>query len=262
MCVIAVKTKGVDFAPASAIRRCIATNPDGFAMAWNQDGEIRVYKTMDPEKALAKYEELASGLDPKTTAMVFHARIATHGSKGIANCHCWDHDGRIAFAHNGILRNIGNHDDQTDSETFFRDYFVPALDGVGMEYAMRIARLVAEPSGSKFAFLSPDGEIWMVGYWQKAEFKDRKGKVYFSNSSYIEYNTYGCASQAADGYSSKLYESEKKAYGEIFKKAFAPAPKPSKKKAMSKNDALYVRRASDGRAIVAEPFTIASLFGK
>ena len=63
MCVIVVKCKGSDFAPAEAIERCIQTNPHGFAIAWNEGGHVKTFKTMNPSEAMAKYMELTATLD-------------------------------------------------------------------------------------------------------------------------------------------------------------------------------------------------------
>ena len=196
MCVIAIKHKGSDWIPVEAIIQCVKSNPHGFAIGWNQEGRLYTFKTMDPKEAVRKYVEL-TGLDPRETALVFHARVATHGSHNIANCHMWDHQGRVAFAHNGVLRNIPVKGDMTDSETFFRNLFVPAWEALGWDYALEMSAAVANPSGSKFAFITPDGEIRTVGEWVKYQFTDKatgeplRGKAYFSNRSFMPAYDYG-----------------------------------------------------------------------
>jgi len=184
MCIIAVKFKGSDFPPLDAIRNCAENNPDGFSMAWNEDGALKTYRTMDKAEAIARYYTLSTTLDPAKTALVFHARIATHGSKKLENCHCWTYGDRIAFAHNGILRNVPNRDDMTDSETFFRDIFIPALEGVGAAYALNLAEIISKDSSSRMAFIGVTGEVALAGDWVKEQFKDLKGKIYFSNGTY------------------------------------------------------------------------------
>ena len=201
MCVIVVKCKGSDFAPAEAIERCIQTNPHGFAIAWNEGGHVKTFKTMNPSEAMAKYMELTATLDPRETAMLFHARIATHGSHRVENCHCWVHHGPhgdICFAHNGVLTNIPAMDDMTDSETFFRDYFVPALDNVDkddpeMTFSLRMSRAIIGDANSKFAFLDGNGRIWMSSGrnpYVKKQFPGLRGKIYFSNDNWMPRNTF------------------------------------------------------------------------
>lgn len=193
MCIIVVKIKGSDFPSEKIIRSCMDSNPHGFSMAWNgPDKLVHNFKSMDKEKALAKYRELSSTLDPAVTGFIFHARIATHGSHKVENCHCWVEpvvtdkgSFQIAFAHNGILHNIPNRDDMTDSETFFQDYFLPVLRTLGWEQAKKTAKAIIG-SGNKFAFLCNSGNIEMMGDgFVKHQEPDKKGKCYYSNSSFM-----------------------------------------------------------------------------
>jgi len=186
MCVIVLKFKGADFPSKNVIKACMKANPDGYAAAWNQDGRLQTFRTMDEAAMLAKYDEIRR-LDPKTTGLVFHARIATHGSKTLANCHCWTNDNEtIAFAHNGILHNIGNRDDMTDSETFFRDYFLPIMEGCGAAMAAKVANVVI--GNSKFAFIYPNGDIVPLGYYMKDVEAGHKGTIYFSNMNWVHHS--------------------------------------------------------------------------
>jgi len=191
MCVIVCKCKGSDFAPLEVIEKCIQRNSDGFSIAWNQNGQLMTFKTMNPTEAMSKYKELAETLDPIVTAMLFHARLATHGSKKVENCHCWT-DGTLAFTHNGVL-SIPNRDDMTDSETFFRDLFLPAVAGCGFEYAMRMAKAVIGKTNNKFAVMDKDGHVYFVAGekpFEKKQFPGLRGKIYFSNTLWQPQNTF------------------------------------------------------------------------
>lgn len=130
MCILIAKPIGAQFPAIEAIQNSVDNNPDGFALAYNHGGEIVTYKTMSAARFIAKYRRLAATIDPSTTAMIIHARIATHGAKGLKNCHCWKsfagEAAEMAFAHNGIL-SVPNRNGMTDSETFLRDYFEPAF---------------------------------------------------------------------------------------------------------------------------------------
>lgn len=187
MCIIAIKFKGTDFIPAKNIKACCDNNGDGFAMAWNHNGRLKVFKTMDKNEFVAHYITTIKELDPKETGMVIHARIATHGSKRVENCHLWT-EGELAFAHNGILSNIPARDDLTDSETFFRDYFLPVVRTNGWEFALKMSRAII--GSSKFAWINANGDICPMGDYIKEEFDGLKGKHYFSNRSYIPRSDY------------------------------------------------------------------------
>ncbi len=186
MCIIVVKCKGADFPPKEVIARCMENNAHGFSMAWNDDGKVRTFRTMNPSEMMSRYEAFISTTDPRQTGLLFHARIATHGTKRVENTHCFTH-GELAFCHNGILRNIQNRDDLTDSETFFRDLFVPAMEGCGLEFAFKMSKALIADSNNKFAFLQGDGSITLVcggNGFLKEQFPGLRGKIYFSNASY------------------------------------------------------------------------------
>lgn len=197
MCIIVVKCKGTDFAPKEVIARCMKTNPHGFSMAWNRGGQIEVFRTMDPSEMMARYEQLTHELDPRESAMLFHARKATHGSCKVENTHCFTYGepAVLAFCHNGILHNIKNRDDMTDSETFFRDLFIPAMEGCGETFAYKMAKAIVETTGNKFAFLNKDGKVTFVRgegvEFSKQQFPGLRGKIYFSNDGWRPVNAFG-----------------------------------------------------------------------
>lgn len=193
MCIIVAKIKGSDFPSEQIIRNCMDNNPHGFSMAWNgPDKLVHNFKTMNSDEALAKYRELSASLDPEKTGFIFHARIATHGSHKVENCHCWVEpvstekgDFQIAFAHNGVLRNVPNRDDMTDSETFFQDYFLPVLRTLGWDTAKKVAKAIIG-FGNRFAFLCNSGNIELMGdEFIKHQEPGKKGKCYYSNSSFM-----------------------------------------------------------------------------
>lgn len=196
MCIIVVKCKGADFAPKETIARCMETNPHGFSVAWNADGKVHTFRTMNPSEMMTRYEELVATLDPLQTSMLFHARIATHGSHRVENTHCFTYGepAELAFCHNGVLHNIQNRDDLTDSETYFRDFFIPAMEGCGSEFAFKMSKALISSSNNKFAFLDKDGKVTLVygiNGFVKEQFPGLRGKIYFSNTSFRPALTFG-----------------------------------------------------------------------
>lgn len=201
MCIIVVKLKGSDFPSDKIIKQCMKANPDGFGLAWNENGKVRSYKTMDEKEMLRQWHYVAS-LDKETTGAMLHARIATHGSKKLENCHCWIEDD-MAFAHNGILSNVFVHDDMTDSECFFRDIVLPIYRAANKTYkgrrdkdGKRLASLVpgraiaALAGSSRLAFLNGNGDFSLFGDFVRDTEEGKKGPVYYSNRSYINYSDY------------------------------------------------------------------------
>ena len=176
MCILVIKQKGVKFPSIKQVETCCENNPDGFALSYSYKGRIKTYKTMDAKKFLAHYKNKVMTLPCEDVAMILHARIKTHGSVGIKNCHCWESDG-MSFAHNGVL-SIKNRGDLTDSETFFRDIFLPIYRR-GKSWENAELAINAVIGTSKFGFLERNGDIHHYGMFQQED------GILFSNTSYI-----------------------------------------------------------------------------
>ena len=189
MCILIAKPRGAQFPAIEAIQNSVNNNPDGFALAYNNNGKLEVYKTMSAARFISKYRRLAATLDPDDTGMIIHARIATHGALGLKNCHCWkSFPGEVhemAFAHNGIL-SVPNRDGMTDSETFLRDYFEPAFIRSQWMGANEIIR--RKIGSSKFAFVDTSGNIRKFG-----NFINESDGCSYSNSSYTRSSFARCA---------------------------------------------------------------------
>lgn len=181
MCIVIVKKLGVKFPPIENIENSCDNNPDGFAIAWANKGVLYNYRTMSRKDFLKKCKEVFK-LDYKTTACVIHARIATHGTVVLENTHCWiDKPTAMAFAHNGVL-SVKNRGNMTDSETFFRDIFLPIYSTYGWSQAeLAINACIGT---SKFAFLLANGDVRVFG-----NYNELKGVMY-SNTSYLARTTY------------------------------------------------------------------------
>lgn len=177
MCIVIIKKKGVKFPSVANVKRSAEANPHGFAMAWfnGEENKLQTFRTLDKKEFMKKYDEVRK-LDFKTSSLIIHARIKTHGTIKLENTHCWlDKETGISFAHNGIL-SVANRDDMTDSETFFRDIFLPVYKMTGWEGAEKAINAVI--GTSKFAFIDTEGEIHHYGIYVK-----EKGCLY-SNTSF------------------------------------------------------------------------------
>lgn len=179
MCILITKEKGVHFPTLRNIVNSVESNPDGFAMAYNYNGSIVTFKTLNADEFIAEYKHVLRALNPRNTAMIIHARIATHGTVKESNCHCWTAKvlgSQMAFAHNGIL-SLKPYSDMTDSETFLRKYIQPCKNI--SQFLWTVERFIG---ASKFAFMDADGNILRFG-----PFIEERG-VQYSNRSYMKYN--------------------------------------------------------------------------
>lgn len=218
MCIIAIKDINAQFPSESRVRTMCRNNPDGFAMAYftEEDG-VRIYRTMDKNVFLDEYKKIVETHNPKETTMFIHARIGTHGSNCLANCHGWKDDtAGLCFAHNGIL-SIDNRDDLTDSETFFRDIFIPIFyvhGWVGGEKAIN-----AIIGTSKFVFMDSLGRLIYYGNYTT----DEEDGVLYSNFTYEDFGSYkynsGCCLSRWGGSSKKESEKEKEIVNELYEKS-------------------------------------------
>ena len=183
MCIIAIKDRGSKYPSMKRVKTMCKNNRDGFALAYHTDGSgVNIYRTMDVNLFLNKYESVMKEYNEDEIALFIHARIGTHGSISLANCHGWkDDDLGLCFAHNGIL-SIDNRDDLTDSETFFRDIFAPIYESLGWEGAeLAINAIIGT---SKFVFLDTLGRLIHYGNY----IQDDEDGCLYSNYTYIDWS--------------------------------------------------------------------------
>lgn len=176
MCIILTKPKGIKSPSWDSVVTSCDRNPDGFAVAWYKDGMEcpTIKRTLDKKEFLEYMKPIT---EDDNISWIMHARIKSVGPITLDNCHCWrDESTGLIFCHNGTL-SIQAHGGMTDSETFFRNLYIPAVNGGGNG-----AHVVEAIIGSsKFAFMKKDGSI--VTYGNYVTDKDYPG-VQFSNSTY------------------------------------------------------------------------------
>ena len=178
MCIICIKDRGVKFPTYQQVKTMCDNNSDGFSIVvCDGNSKPSIYKTLSKDKFLKHYKKVVHTYNYHTTTMFIHARIKTHGTMRIENCHGWSENGLI-FAHNGIL-DIANRDDLTDSETYFRDIFSPAFKCGGWDKAILTIKAII--GTSKFVFMDKKGNIKHFGNYVEDE------GLLFSNTTYKPY---------------------------------------------------------------------------
>lgn len=177
MCVIIAKPRHIESPEIETFQRAMQANPHGSSIALKTPGKPwRVFKTMKASEMIEFIEN--EGVLNKQSKWVFHARIKTHGSAGIKNCHCWrDKKTDTIFAHNGTF-SIAADKDKTDSETFFRHVFVPIYKHEGFQAAIKACKMIVN-NYSKIAVImeKEKKQVALVGNWIK-----QKG-IFYSNTS-------------------------------------------------------------------------------
>lgn len=175
MCIICIKQKGIKFPSYEQVKTMCDNNSDGFSLVvCDGNSKPMIYKTLSKDKFLKSYKQVVKTYNYHTSTMFIHARIKTHGTMRIENCHGWTENGLI-FAHNGIL-DIQNRDDLTDSETYFRDIFSPAFKVGGWKMAEKTINAVI--GTSKFVFMDKRGNLRYFGNYIEDD------GLLFSNATY------------------------------------------------------------------------------
>jgi predicted glutamine amidotransferase len=175
MCILIVKAQNVRKMTEQEIRNSASNNPDGFGMAYVVGGHLFVHKTFELNEIIDMNNRL-----PNDTPIIYHFRIATHGTVNVNNCHPFmGEDADVAFAHNGVLSIQNDKEkDWTDSETAFRYLFEPLLKVVDIK-SEQFERAVNTIIGSsKFAFIQKNGDVTTFG-----NFINEDGLL-FSNGTY------------------------------------------------------------------------------
>lgn len=154
MCVLIIKDRGVNVPTKEILTACTEVNPHGFGIG-TPNG---VFKTLNAEEFI----DAASQLPPEIPA-ILHCRLATHGSIKKSNCHPFEAQDWI-FAHNGIINNIKPYKDLTDSETAFKQIFLPLLTA-NKGFNNNVKNIIDTLTGfNKFAFLNKiTGKITTFG---------------------------------------------------------------------------------------------------
>ena len=171
MCVICYIPKNRELPDSETLRAMYLTNPDGMGFC-TPTAHYKGLNYMAFRRALRKrrIEE----------PCIIHFRLATHGSVRRANCHPF-HDSQtgVYFAHNGVL-GVSPKGDHTDSETAFRDCFLPVIGRFGLQspYVDEMANILNGANGSKFAFMQGD-KVRLFG-----NFIEHNG-LYYSNLRFL-----------------------------------------------------------------------------
>lgn len=194
MCMLCVLSPGVT-PSRDKLENSALNNPDGFgfAIAIPEENRIHVETTMNPDTSINRFLEMRT-LYPWTYA-IWHARLATHGTTNIDNCHPFrvGDDSRTVLAHNGILPVVIDKNDKRSDTRVFAEEVLPAIGGVAALDNEQLFNLVEEfCSGSKVAILTldPSAEHTCYVINESAGKFDNEG-VWWSNDSHsLSYYSY------------------------------------------------------------------------
>ena len=172
MCCILYIPAGVETPTIQTLEAVFMYNRHGIGFA---DSDGHCCKTLS-----FRYFTKAIQKRKKSADCIIHFRLATHGSVSRANCHpFFDRESGVWFAHNGILP-IESHDDMTDSEIFFREFFLPKCEIVGWGNKKLWDYVDRKRGASRFIFMRGE-EVKLFGSWHRLD------GVYYSNLNWCYY---------------------------------------------------------------------------
>ena len=166
-------------------------NPHGFGFAIVIPSENRIHaeRTMNPDTSINRFIEMRSKyLDGYA---LWHARLATHGSMTVDNCHPFKVGGdeRTYLAHNGILPIVEPTGDTRSDTRIFAEDLLPAIGGVSALDNPQVMNLIEDfTSGSKVAILTVDTRAEYQAYLihESKGTKDSTGVWWSNDSCYIQ----------------------------------------------------------------------------
>ena len=161
-------------------------NPDGFgfAIVVSKQKRIITYHTMNPDDAVNEFLRMRAQY-PEDYAL-WHARLATHGTTNLDNCHPFQvSDNMTVLAHNGILPiDIPVGDWRSDTRIFAEEVLAK-IGGVSALDNPHTYNMIEEyTSGSKVCVLTvdPRAEYQMYLLHENKGTADESG-VWWSNDS-------------------------------------------------------------------------------
>ena len=241
MCLIVAKPKGQELPKGKDLRRWFDSYPDGFGVAFQYRGRVRILKgAMHVKEMFALLDgmrRLLGSVSPVDIDIVMQYREAVTGSVCPKYCHPFpvspkqeDLDGLdvvtdCALAHNGVIAEYNclynlrldweasQIADINDAQEFIKEYLVP----MGISLANKVVqKLIAHYTRSKFALLTPK-EIIYIG-----DFIEDKGRL-FSNMGYLPVKKSLPTCRSVTPYSELPYEKEFYGGGIVCEKCYQPA---------------------------------------
>ena len=128
---------------------------------------------------------------------IIHFRYATHGENiGTDNVHPFKVNNGLVFAHNGIISNVSENDQYSDTQMFNKEV-LQKLPEKFLNDTITIKLLSGFTSGSKLAFLDSKKNVSIIneklGHWND------ENTMWFSNYGYCDTQKYNYGSYTGYG---------------------------------------------------------------
>lgn len=181
MCIAILQRSNSEDLDWDTFERCSQRNDDGMGLMWVENGEIKVWKSLDRlDLMFDKYKDLR---EKYNMPIALHFRNATKGEVTLDNCHPFFVNEDMAMMHNGTLSI--KVDEKGKSDTLeFRDHILRNMPE-GWIHDSEWRKMVNKYSGwSRFILTCSTGEFYVInedeGYWVD--------NVWYSNNDFRSYS--------------------------------------------------------------------------
>lgn len=163
---------------------CYESNHDGQGLIYAENGQLKIYKTLDFKQFLNTYYEVRKQIH---TPIALHFRMATHGNIDLENCHPFTVNKNLAFVHNGIISHYGNNN---YSDTYcYNEQRLKTLQNNFLKSRF-IREFIAKEIGSysKLIFMDNKSNYTIIneeaGIWDNDNWYSNSGYKYSAHYSY------------------------------------------------------------------------------
>lgn len=185
MCIAILNTKTATL-KKELLRNCWENNGDGAGMLYiDNNKSLNVFKELkDFNTFYNKYIEVKRKFGKRN--IVLHFRISTHGLVNETNCHPFLVDKSVGFVHNGMIYDVPDSREFSDTYMFNQELLQQLNKGFQYSDTMMGMIEMFIGSGNKLIFLDDDDNYVIAnekaGHWSMG--------CWFSNSSYKQVNNY------------------------------------------------------------------------
>ena len=183
MCIAILNTKGTTL-KKQLLSNCWENNGDGAGILYIDNyNQLQTFKTLDSfDEFYENYISIKQTFGRRN--MLLHFRISTHGTINEENCHPFIVDENVGFIHNGMISNVPDSVQYSDTNMLNRTLLQKMKVGFEQDDDVLDFLMSLIGSGNKLVFLNKNNEWSIVnegaGHWHLG--------CWFSNDSYKAVN--------------------------------------------------------------------------
>jgi hypothetical protein len=183
MCIAILNTKGATL-KKQLLSNCWENNGDGAGILYIDNyNQLQTFKTLDSfDEFYENYISIKQTFGRRN--MLLHFRISTHGTINEENCHPFIVDDNVGFIHNGMISNVPDSVQYSDTNMLNRTLLQKMKVGFEQDDDVLDFLMSLIGSGNKLVFLNKNNEWSIVnetaGHWHLG--------CWFSNDSYKAVN--------------------------------------------------------------------------